>query len=82
MKKLQKCSLKKKKKAPAKAQKSAEAYETYCKKILSKDKKRREQQQGKKQYSWWPFTTKSTPIRRELHVEDITISNNLEERLL
>lgn len=82
------------KRAPAKAQKSAEAYETFCKQMLAKkqnekqvreqnEKKVREDNEVKKQSQkkWWLSFFKMTPIRRNINIENIS-TNNLRETLL
>ena len=85
-----------KKRAPPKAQKSAEAYETYCKQMLAKkqnheekvkkqnekkEKQNEKKEQQKSQKKWWPSFFKMTPIRHNINIENIS-TNNLRENLL
>ena len=77
-----------KKRAPPKAQKSAEAYEAYCKEMLAKKikqqnekkEKQNEKKEKQSQKRWWSSFFKMTPIRRTINIEDIS-TNNLRENL-
>ena len=85
-----------KKRAPPKAQKSAEAYEKYCKQMFAKEQnqdekikkqnEKKEKQNEKKekqqpQKKWWSSFFKMTPIRRNISIENLS-TNDLRENLL